>query len=291
MNVLRTIYDLRGALQEAQASRSIGLVPTMGNLHAGHMALVEASRKQSHITVTSIFVNPTQFGPNEDVDKYPRTFAADAEKLEAAGVDFVFAPSVDEVYPEGRESQACVSVPALAGILCGADRPGHFDGVATVVTKLFNIVQPDYAYFGEKDWQQLTLLTTMVRQLNMPVEIVGVATVRARDGLALSSRNQDLNDEERQTAPILHRTLLDIRHGIEAGARNFDSLEQTGRVALKGAGFQTDYVAVRDADMLRPADRETKRLRVLAAARLGKARLIDNVPVDLAGIVGGSGDR
>jgi pantoate--beta-alanine ligase len=238
--------------------------------------------------VTSIFVNPLQFGANEDYGEYPRTFQADAELLNAAGINIIFAPTVDSIYPDGQENKTCVSVPTLSGILCGNNRPGHFDGVATIVAKLLNIVQPNDAYFGEKDWQQLTLLATMTRQLNIPVKIVGVPIVRDSDGLALSSRNQYLKEAERGIAPILYQTLIDIRDAIQDGTRNFHSLEQAGSVALNRAGFRAEYLAVRDSRTLLPPDTRPAPLRILAAARLGKTRLIDNIGVKVAGSLGSS---
>ncbi len=256
---------------------SIGLVPTMGNLHAGHMALVRACRAADDVCVVSIFVNPTQFGPAEDFASYPRTPQADRNMLAAAGVNFVFAPSVGEMYPDGQEGHTAIAVPALAGLLCGASRPGHFNGVATVVAKLFQIVQPQRAYFGEKDWQQLTLVRTMARQLNMPLEIVGVATVRAEDGLALSSRNTYLTAQERRRAPLLHRSLQRVRRAIESGERDYPAIEQSARRELAAGGFEVDYVAVRDPHRLAVANAATAPVRVLAAARLGATRLIDNV--------------
>ena len=277
MLIAHTIRALRAALAERPGAGPVGLVPTMGNLHDGHLALVTAADDECHTTVASIFVNPLQFGAGEDFEDYPRTFDADAAQLESHGVDILFAPGVDEVYPDGRADSVVVSVPALSGLLCGADRPGHFDGVATVVAKLLNMVAPDRAYFGEKDWQQLVLIRTMARALDMPVDIVGVPTVRAADGLALSSRNQYLSREERRVAAQLHRTLIDIREAVASGKRDFGDLENQGRSALATAGFDVDYVAVRDAETLGEPGNEGRPLRILAAARLGRARLIDNL--------------
>ncbi len=273
METLSTIQDLRAALQGATG---VGLVPTMGNLHDGHMALVDASVGRCDTTVVSIFVNPLQFGPSEDLGNYPRTLRADTDKLESAGVDLVFAPPVQEVF--SRASQAVkVTLPSLSRLLCGRSRPGHFDGVATVVAKLFNIVGSDYAFFGEKDWQQLTLIRSMVRYLDIPTTIIGVPTVRAADGLALSSRNQYLSDAERAVAPTLYQTLCSVRDAIQHGDRRYRVIERDGRNTLDDAGFEIDYVAVRDANTLRSPRAESERLRILAAARLGKARLIDNI--------------
>ena len=277
MLVAPTIHALRTALATRRSAGPVGLVPTMGNLHDGHLALVTAAADACRTTVASIFVNPLQFGVGEDFEAYPRTFDSDAAQLESHGVDILFAPGVDEVYPDGRADTVVVAVPGLSRLLCGADRPGHFDGVATVVTKLLNMVSPDRAYFGEKDWQQLVLIRTMARALDLPTEIVGVPTVRAADGLALSSRNQYLSQGERQVAAQLHRTLIDIREAVASGERDFPLLEDQGRAALAAAGFEVDYVAVRDAETLAEPRDEGRALRVLAAARLGRARLIDNL--------------
>ncbi len=251
-------------------------MPTMGNLHEGHMALVNASVQRCATTVVSIFVNPLQFGPGEDFDNYPRTLCADTAKLESAGVDFIFAPPEREVFSPAEEAVK-VTLPSLSRLLCGRSRPGHFDGVATVVAKLFNIVGADYAFFGEKDWQQLTLIRSMVRNLNIPTTIVGVPTERSADGLALSSRNLYLSDAERAVAPALYQTLCSIRNAIRDGDRRYRVLERHGRQTLDGAGFEVDYVSVRDAHTLRNPGTGTERLRILAAARLGRARLIDNI--------------
>ena len=280
METIGNTAELRKCLQSRRGSNRIGLTPTMGNLHKGHLALVEAARRDCEIVVTSIFVNPMQFGAGEDFSEYPRSLEADRDKLAKAGVDVLFAPSVEEVYPDGQANQTIVSVPELSRILCGASRPHHFDGVTTVVAKLFNMVQPDAAYFGEKDWQQLTIIRTMVRQLNVPIDVIGVPIVREDDGVALSSRNDYLTEGERSIAALLHQTLQDIRHAISEGERNFHSLEQTANIALKRAGFEPEYVAVRDDSTLILPNDATQSLRILAAARLGQARLIDNVSVE-----------
>ena len=274
MDVVRDIATLRATLDHRL---NLGLVPTMGNLHAGHLALVRECRRACDVSVVSIFVNPTQFGPNEDLASYPRTMDDDLRMLEDAGTDVVFNPEVDDMYPEGEDGHVTISVPSLACTLCGEARPGHFDGVATVVAKLFNIVAPDIAFFGEKDWQQLTLIRTMARQLNMPLEVVGVPTVREASGLAMSSRNNYLSDEERRRAASINQVLNQIRAGIEGGDRDYSGAESRGRQMLRAAGFEVDYVAVRDAVRLVPPDVDTSTLRILAAARLGRARLIDNV--------------
>lgn len=279
MEVVHEIATLRDRLRSGKGSRKVGLVPTMGNLHEGHLALVRVCRRSVDTAVVSIFVNPTQFGPDEDFSSYPRTLETDLKLLEAEEVQLVFAPPVKGMYPNGRNGHATISVPALANTLCGASRPGHFDGVATVVAKLFNIVAPDMAFFGEKDWQQLTLIRAMAAQLNMLVEVVGVPTVRTGSGLALSSRNSYLTDAERENAARLYGTLLNAKSAIENGQRDFAAVAQDAALALTDAGFDVDYVAVRDAERLIEPDERTKQLRVLAAARLGGARLIDNVGV------------
>ena len=276
MDVLPAIAAVRERLRQAP---EVGLVPTMGNLHAGHIALVRACRARSETCVVSIFVNPTQFAPNEDFAGYPRTMDGDLRALEEQGVDVVFAPSVDEMYPRGQDAHVTVSVPALAGTLCGASRPGHFDGVATVVAKLFNIVSPQCAFFGEKDWQQLAVVHAMARQLDMPVEVVGVPTVRADSGLALSSRNAYLAADERERAPLLHRCLTETADAAAGDDADYAELECAAERKLAAAGFDVDYVAIRDAERLVAPDAATQRLRVLGAARLGRARLIDNVGV------------
>ena len=275
------VRDIAGVRERLRGEPNIGLVPTMGNLHEGHLALVRRCRSVSASCVVSIFVNPTQFGANEDFGSYPRTPRADLTRLEAERVDVVFAPSVEEMYPEGQELPTRVSVPALSDTLCGASRPGHFDGVATVVAKLFNIVAPQRAFFGEKDWQQLAVIRAMVRQLNMPVEVVGVATVRAASGLALSSRNGYLGEEELERAALLNRCLVRLAAAIDGGRRDYAQAERDASEELGAAGFDVDYVAVRDAHRLSKPDAYSRQLRVLAAARLGGARLIDNVGVDV----------
>jgi pantoate--beta-alanine ligase len=278
MRTLTTIDAIRAALATPRKDARIGLVPTMGNLHDGHIALVAACEARCDISIVSIYVNPLQFGPHEDFDRYPRTPDEDLARLASAGTDFVFMPSDGELYPDGRVAQTHVHVPFLSGFLCGAARPGHFDGVATVVLKLLNIVAPHYAFFGEKDYQQLTLLRSLVRHLNVPVEIVGVPTVRADDGLALSSRNQYLSAEERAAAPALYRTIRAIADSLAGGRRDFSALEQEGMQALARAGFRPDYVAIRHAETLRLPSADDP-FRVLAAGHLGRARLIDNVGV------------
>lgn len=279
-------YSVNSQLQRAlrdERSRghSIAFVPTMGNLHEGHLDLVRRARERCDVVVVSIFVNPMQFGPNEDLDAYPRTLTADKEKLFAEGVQYLFAPEATEIYPEGLEVQTAVTVPQLSDTLCGASRPGHFTGVATVVTKLFNIVQPDVAVFGEKDFQQLSIIRKMVSDLCMPIEIVGVRTARDEDGLALSSRNGYLTAEERRKAPLLNQLLMECREAIACGFDNFRELEAHARLKLIQAGFEPDYFEIRDARTLDDVTEDTEEVAILAAARLGKPRLIDNVRLNL----------
>ena len=253
----------------------------MGNLHQGHMELVRRATQLGDVVVVSVFVNPMQFGPSEDLDAYPRTLNADRELLFAEGVNYLFTPTVEEMYPNGLEQQTFVRVPDLSETLCGSSRPGHFDGVATVVSKLFNMVRPQVAVFGEKDFQQLSIIRKMVEDLCMPVRIVGVPTVRAEDGLALSSRNGFLNAAQRRVAPLLHQTLLDCRDAIACGFDNFLQLESHARMQLLQAGFVPDYFAIRDARTLRAVSDQTEEVAILAAARLGSTRLIDNVQLNL----------
>ena len=276
MQIHAAIPDLRAALRNCGR---IVFVPTMGNLHEGHIALMQQARAHGDTVVASIFVNRLQFGPNEDFDKYPRTFAADCEQLSAVGVDVLFAPTERDLYPEPQQYQ--VDPPEIQSQLEGEFRPGHFRGVATVVLKLFNIVQPDAAVFGKKDYQQLMVLRNMTRQLALPIEIIGGETVRAADGLALSSRNGYLTPAERAEAPRLNRLLNAIRADILAGERDFAKLEQAATTELDNVGWKTDYVAVRrQSDLQRPEPGE-KPLVVLAASRLGTPRLIDNLEIQL----------
>ena len=278
MNTVKTVLDLRAAVARARSEgKRIGLTPTMGNLHSGHVALVSKAVQRADFVVATIFVNPLQFGPNEDLATYPRTLAADQEKLLQAGCHLLFTPSVEEMYPHGMADQTLVSVPHLSEGLCGASRPGHFDGVATVVSKLFNMVQPDLAVFGEKDFQQLAVIRAMVRDLNMPIKIIGEPTVRADDGLALSSRNGYLSPEQRAAAPALYRVISQIGMAIRAGEQDFVRLLEDGRRELEAAGFRIDYLEIRDATSLRPATAKDSDLVILAAAFMGKTRLIDNL--------------
>ncbi|MEE3634465.1 pantoate--beta-alanine ligase [Pseudomonas sp. AL 58] len=282
MNTVKTVRELRAAVARARSEgKRIGFVPTMGNLHSGHAALVAKAAQRVDFVVASIFVNPLQFGAGEDLDKYPRTLAADQEKLLEAGCHLLFAPSVEEMYPEGMAGQTRVSVPQLSEGLCGASRPGHFEGVATVVSKLFNMVQPDLAVFGQKDFQQLAVIRALVRDLNMPIQIIGEPTVRAPDGLALSSRNGYLSDEQRACAPALYRTLTQMAEAIKQGSCDFQALIAQGQEQLQKAGFRPDYLEVRHAISLRPATAEDRDLVILVAAFLGATRLIDNLHLNL----------
>lgn len=267
--------------------QSIAFVPTMGNLHAGHMKLLEHARAFSDRVVASIFVNPLQFGRGEDFDKYPRTLEEDRQRLSEAGVDLLFAPSVEDLYPRGLPNPKSknlpvttqVNVPGLSTILCGAVRPGHFEGVATVVAKLFNLVQPDVAVFGRKDYQQWVLIQRMVEDLNIPVRIVAVDTVREADGLAMSSRNQYLSAKQRIIAPQLFKVLSSVAEAVRQGNTGYANLQSEAMVQLEQAGFQPEYVEVRHADDLSVAKPGQRGLVALAAARLGATRLIDNLEI------------
>ncbi|AIL59979.1 pantoate--beta-alanine ligase [Pseudomonas alkylphenolica] len=282
MNTVKTVRELRAAVARARSEgKRIGFVPTMGNLHSGHAALVTKAAQRVDFVVASIFVNPLQFGPSEDLDKYPRTLAADQEKLLQAGCHLLFAPSVEEMYPDGMDGQTRVNVAQLSDGLCGASRPGHFEGVATVVSKLFNMVQPDLAVFGQKDFQQLAVIRALVRDLNMPIQIIGEPTVRAEDGLALSSRNGYLNEEQRAIAPALYRLLSQMAAAIEQGERDYPALIANGQQQLQNAGLRPDYLEIRQALSLRPATAEDRDVVILAAAYLGATRLIDNLHLNL----------
>ena len=278
MNTVKTVRELRAAVARARSEgKRIALVPTMGNLHSGHTALVTKAAQRADFVVATIFVNPLQFGPTEDLATYPRTLAADQEKLLQAGCHLLFTPTVEEMYPHGMADQTIVRVPVVSEGLCGGSRPGHFDGVSTVVSKLFNMVQPDIAIFGQKDFQQLAVVSALVRDLNMPIQIIGEPTVRAADGLALSSRNGYLTEAERATAPALYRVITHIGEALHNGEQNHAQLLDDGKKALEAAGFRPDYLEIRQAVTLRPATPEDHDLVVLGAAFLGKTRLIDNL--------------
>ena len=277
MKIIHTIQELRDWRRDAG---SVAFVPTMGNLHEGHLALVREAAKRADKVVVSIFVNRLQFGQGEDFDRYPRTLEQDTAKLAGKGVAVLFAPSEQELYPHVVQ-QYNVEPPHLQNELCGAFRPGHFRGVATVVAKLFNIVEPDYACFGKKDYQQLAILQGMAADLNFQVEIVPVDIGRAADGLALSSRNQYLSEAERKQAPQLYRELQAVARAVENGNRDYAALEQQAAANLKQAGWQVDYVEIRHAGNLQVAHVGDSELVVLAAARLGNTRLIDNIEIRL----------
>jgi pantoate--beta-alanine ligase len=276
-----TITSLRAALRAARnAGKSIALVPTMGNLHQGHITLVHAAKQRADLVVASIFVNPTQFGINEDFDKYPRTLSADSTLLADNGCDILFAPAATEMYPDGRQQSTSVSVSGITDRLCGKSRPGHFTGVATVVSKLFNIVQPDMALFGEKDFQQLAVIRRFSRELCFPVGIIGVATVRADDGLALSSRNGFLSSDERKLAPQIFATMSNLRNAIVGGQRDYAMLTNAATAHLAKCGFVPEYVEVLNQE-LEPARHDDKAIVILVAAKLGNTRLIDNLSIEL----------
>ena len=278
MQTITRIAQLRELVTNWRLAReSIAFVPTMGNLHLGHASLMAAAHLHGRRVISSIFVNPLQFGPSEDFGAYPRTPDDDESLLREYGVDALFHPTVDEMYPQGSAGSTVVDVPGLTDVLCGAFRPGHFQGVATVVVKLLCLVQPDVAIFGEKDYQQLTVIRRVVQDLNLPVTIVGAPTVRAEDGLALSSRNRYLGPDERARAPALYRALDAARRRLEAGDTDYASIEAEGLASITAAAIRPDYFEVRTADRLdRPTGDEVE-LVVLAAGRLGKARLIDNL--------------
>ena len=280
MELVRTKSNLQLCLSNETFPRPVGLVPTMGNLHEGHLELVRVASERCGFVIVTIFVNPMQFGPNEDFVSYPRMLEKDAELLNKVGTDVLFAPSLDEMYPSGRDSQTKVSVPSLTDVLCGKSRPEHFDGVTTVVSKLFHLTKPQIAFFGEKDWQQLTVIKRMVSDLDFPLRIIGVPTQRADDGLALSSRNGYLNAMERKLAPKLNRTLQDLREEVVSGNDDYEKLQQEAMERLSDLGFRPEYVEVRDADDLQVPGERTSNRRAFAAAYVGKARLIDNIPID-----------
>ena len=264
-----------------QQGNRVVFVPTMGNLHAGHVSLLEAAKQHGDRFVASIFVNPMQFGPNEDFNHYPRTPQRDTDMLAAAGCDLMFMPDVAEMYPQGEAHAARVEVPGISDVLCGEFRPGHFQGVATVVAKLFNIVAPDVAVFGAKDFQQLVVIRRMTADLCLPVEIVGAPTVRETDGLAMSSRNQYLTASERLIAPAVYRELTRAHELVLAGERDFGRVGAAGAAALTRLGFTVDYFCVRDRATLALPAADTRELVVLTAARLSRARLIDNIQFDV----------
>ncbi|HGH3371862.1 pantoate--beta-alanine ligase [Kluyvera intermedia] len=282
MLIIETLPLLRQHIRRLrQEGKRVALVPTMGNLHDGHMTLVEEAKTRADVVIVSIFVNPMQFDRAEDLANYPRTLQEDCEKLNKRKVDYVFAPAVAEIYPQGTESHTFVDVPGLSTMLEGASRPGHFRGVSTIVSKLFNLIQPDIACFGEKDFQQLALLRKMVADMGYDIEIVGVPIIRAKDGLALSSRNGYLTAEQRKIAPGLYKVLSSVAEKLKAGERDRDEIITLAEQALNEKGFRADDIQIRDADTLLDLTENSKRAVILMAAWLGKARLIDNQSVEL----------
>lgn len=280
MLVIHSKQELAEHIAEwRQNDEHVALVATMGSLHAGHLKLVELAREHAERVVVSIFVNPTQFGEGEDFDEYPRTLELDKRRLKTTAADLIFAPDVATVYPFGVEQATTISVPGLTENFCGASRPGHFDGVTTVVARLFGLVQPDTAVFGQKDYQQQLVIRRMAEDLSMPVAIITCETIREDDGLALSSRNSYLSEEQRATAPLLYEALSLVGDELQNGRRNFGGLEKIANQKLVDAGFAVEYFAIRRAQNLEIPDRDCDDLVVLAGARLGEARLIDNVVV------------
>lgn len=281
MKTVLSISELNQSLAEARLQhKRVGLVPTMGNLHEGHLKLIDQARESSDVVVASIFVNPLQFGLNEDLDNYPRSLKEDQEKLRSRNCDILFAPTDEEVYPHGREAQTQVEVPDISDIYCGASRPGHFRGVATVVCKLFGMVQPNIAIFGEKDFQQLLVIQRMTEDLSLPVEIKGAPIARNEQGLALSSRNSYLSDEQLQIAPRLNATLNAAVQAIKQSKKTYREIEQQSKITLNNLGFKSDYFVICRRSDLQPATETESQLVILAAAYLGKARLIDNIQLD-----------
>lgn len=283
MLIIETLPLLRRQIRRLRMEgKRVALVPTMGNLHDGHMKLVDEAKARADVVVVSIFVNPMQFDRPEDLARYPRTLQEDCEKLNKRKVDLVFAPSVKEIYPNGTETHTYVDVPGLSTMLEGASRPGHFRGVSTIVSKLFNLVQPDIACFGEKDFQQLALIRKMVADMGFDIEIIGVPIMRAKDGLALSSRNGYLTAEQRKIAPGLYKVLSSIADKLQAGERDLDEIIAIAGQELNEKGFRADDIQIRDADTLQEVSENSKRAVILVAAWLGDARLIDNKIVELA---------
>ncbi len=283
MLIIETLPLLRQHIRRLrQEGKRVALVPTMGNLHDGHMKLVDEAKARADVVIVSIFVNPMQFDRPDDLVRYPRTLQEDCEKLNKRKVDYVFAPAVEEIYPHGLEGQTYVDVPGLSTMLEGASRPGHFRGVSTIVSKLFNLIQPDIACFGEKDFQQLALIRKMVADMSYDIEIVGVPIIRAKDGLALSSRNAYLTTEQRKIAPGLYNVMNSIAEKLIAGNRELQEIIAIAEQELNEKGFRADDIQIRDADTLQELTETSKHAVILAAAWLGQARLIDNQSVTLA---------
>jgi pantoate--beta-alanine ligase len=282
MIVVHTKQELEEQLTEwRRQDEHVALVPTMGNLHSGHVSLVDLAREHAERVVVSIFVNPTQFGEDEDFDEYPRTLERDTRRLKKPAADLIFAPDVDTMYPFGLKDATTISVPRITENFCGASRPGHFDGVTSVVARLFALVQPDVAIFGQKDYQQQLVIRHMSQDLNLPISIITAETVREDDGLAMSSRNQYLSDEERKRASVLYEVISEAGHKMQAGRRDYEALENESIEKLTDAGFTLDYFSIRRAQNLEIPDRDCDEIVVLAAAHLGKARLIDNTVVTI----------
>lgn len=280
MRVIETVAKLRLIVQEwKQQGLTVGFVPTMGNLHQGHLSLIEIAKQKADKVVCSVFVNPLQFGPDEDFDRYPRTFEQDKKLLSEQGADLMFFPDVVDVYPNGQAQQTLVKVPVeLTDLLEGASRPSHFDGVSTVVLKLFNMVQPDCAVFGQKDFQQLRVIQTMVDDLSLPIKVIAAPIARAEDGLALSSRNQYLTPEQRQVAPKLNVALQDIAAALQSGNRDFSALSTIASQRLIAEGFdQIDYIEICEPNKLQKSSDTDQEFVILAVARLGSTRLLDNI--------------
>ena len=279
MQIVDSIAECR--LARDNLAGTIALVPTMGNLHEGHLTLVKAARQLADKVIVTIFVNPMQFGANEDLASYPRTLADDIAKLEQQGVDLLFTPTTEMMYPDGVNSHTQVSVPQLTADHCGKNRPGHFTGVATIVLKLFNITQPHVAVFGKKDYQQLTVIRKLTTDMALPTRIIGMDTIREANGLAMSSRNQYLSDAEKQQAAQLQQQLRWVKSEIVGGNKQFEELSQRATIALENAGFVMDYLAVANQVDLRPATGDAKAIVILAAGKLGATRLIDNIDFEL----------
>jgi len=277
MKMIEQLEQLRIATQLAKQLGRVAFVPTMGNLHDGHLTLIREARKHAQTVICSIFVNPMQFGANEDLDKYPRTLDADIAALESAGVDLLYFPSVETMYPKPLNDQTKVEVPVISELYCGTSRPGHFVGVATVVAKLFNMVQPDVALFGTKDFQQLAVIRRIVADLAMPIEIIGVPTVRDADGLAMSSRNQYLTTEQRAIAPMIYAELKQLAETLSQDLSQLEQQSADSQRRLADAGFEPDYLHVLDAETLLPLTNQSQQGVILIAAKLGAARLIDNI--------------
>jgi pantoate--beta-alanine ligase len=283
MQTAKTITALRTQIKVwRQQNQTIGFVPTMGNLHQGHLSLVAKAQELADKVVVSVFVNPLQFNDKTDLSAYPRSLNEDIQQLASVNCDLLYIPTSEMMYPKGENVQTTISVPGMDDKLCGQDRPGHFDGVATIVNKLLNIVQADIAIFGEKDYQQLLLIKIMVEDLNLPIEIIGSPTYREPSGLAMSSRNHYLTDQQREQAAELYQTLLTVKVQLEQGELSFNIIQQQAIEHLHDLGFSPDYVDIRRADNLEQAKLGDKSLRVLLAARLGQARLIDNIACNLA---------